>query len=269
MSIAKDEQRKFDQKLRYHLDRPRQMPWRVPEADGSLDAYKILVSEIMLQQTQVARVIPKYIAFLKKFPDIQALCSASLGEVIIAWSGLGYNRRAKYLHEAAKQLSKSATWDYQHLIACQGIGPNTAKAIRVYAYNKPEVYAETNIRTVYITHFFKNEHSVSDTAIQSLVAATIDRNNPRAFYWALMDYGHELKRSARSSSQKSLHYKKQSKFIGSTRQIRGQVLHAFTQRPYSHAELRSIIDDPRLERILLQLIDEGLVTKTKGMLGLP
>ncbi len=137
----------------------REMPWRAAEADGSFDPYKILVSELMLQQTQVARVVPKFTEFVAKFPTLEALANASLGDVLKAWQGLGYNRRAKYLHSAAQALiSKEAPWKCEDLVALAGVGPNTAGAVLAYAYNQPVLFVETNVRSVFIHHFFNGQN---------------------------------------------------------------------------------------------------------------
>src|SRR4030095_9666003 len=145
--------------LEYYREHGRELPWRHP----GTTVYEILVSEMMLQQTQVKRVIPKYQSFLKRFPTIQSLANAPLSEVLSEWSGLGYNRRAKYLHDAAKQLvSKVGPWKLEDLTECKGIGHNTAVAVLVYAYNRPLVFIETNIRTVCIHHFFNDKENITD-----------------------------------------------------------------------------------------------------------
>lgn len=244
----------------YYQNHQRDMPWREPEPNGSFDAYKILVSELMLQQTQVPRVIPKYREFVAKFPNVHSLAKARLSEVIKAWSGLGYNRRAKYLHEAAKYLAvKPQPWKYEDLLTLKGIGPNTTAAICVYAYNEPRTFIETNIRTVYIHHFFADQSGIADKDILSLLEQTLDRKNPREFYWALMDYGTYLKTSIGNLSQKSKTYAKQSTFKGSNRQIRGQVLKLLTSGPHTLAELKHSIKDERLETVLVSLVNEGFI----------
>lgn len=104
----------------YYAKHGRDLPWRRPDSE---DPYKILVSEIMLQQTQVQRVIPKYHSFLERFPSVESLAEAPLATVLSEWSGLGYNRRGKYLHEAARVLVvKGAPWQLEDLVACKGIG---------------------------------------------------------------------------------------------------------------------------------------------------
>lgn len=239
----------------------RRLPWRDPDANGQFDVYKILVSEIMLQQTQAGRVIPKYQQFIERFPDVHALARAPLAEVLMTWSGLGYNRRAKYLHEAAKQLSaKAQTWSYEELVACKGIGPNTAAAIRVYACNEPRVFIETNIRTVFIHHFFADKDGVHDNEILPLIGETMDAEHPREWCWALMDYGVYLKTTVGNASRSSKHYAKQSKFKGSKRQIRGEVLRILAGGSRTHQELAELIQDERLEAVVQDLQQDGLIS---------
>lgn len=238
------------------------LPWRQPQGD-TFDAYRVAVSELMLQQTQVSRVIPKYHQFLEYFPTVQDLASAPLGDVLRVWSGLGYNRRAKFLWQAARQVVR----DYQgifpkelnELIKLPGIGSNTAGAILAYGYGRPAVFVETNIRTVYIHHFFRDRTDVPDKAILGLVAETMDTEHPREWYWALMDYGSYLKQSVGNLSRLSKTYAKQSTFQGSRRQIRGQVLQLLGVGPRTITELRSRIPDKRLAAVLDDLLSEELV----------
>src|ERR1700757_4849513 len=169
----------------------RDMLWR-----RDTRAYYVLVSELMLQQTQVDRVIPKFEAFVRAFPDEQKLADATLGDVLRLWQGLGYNRRAKFLHEAAKRIVELGSFpsDEAELMALPGVGKNTAGAIVAYAFNKPALFIETNVRAVYIHHFFASHELVDDRDIRELLEKTIDRKHPREFYWALMDYGNYLKK---------------------------------------------------------------------------
>ncbi len=248
--------------LDYYQANKRAMPWR-----ETYDLYDVLVSEIMLQQTQVLRVIPKFEAFMKRFPSIQSLADASLADVLITWQGLGYNRRAKYLHEAAKQLIVSnppTTLD--DLIRLPGIGKNTAAAICAYVYNQPVAFIETNIRTVYIHEFFQDRADVSDKEILEIVARTIDSSNPREWYWALMDYGTFLKSQNLGSITRSRAYVKQSAFQGSLRQARGDILRRLAPGPVSIREL-TVLDD-RYPRALQALIADGLVEQHQDIVCL-
>ncbi len=228
------------------------MPWREHPSP-----YFVLVSELMLQQTQVGRVLPKFREFVRRFPDLQVLGQAGLGDVLAAWSGLGYNRRAKYLWQIARHVQE-VPQTFEALVALPGIGPNTAGAILAYAYNQPVVFVETNIRTVFIHHFFE-QALVSDKQIREKVAATLPVNNQPEWYWALMDYGTYLKATAGSQLHRVQGYKKQSRFEGSLRQVRGQVLKLLVQGQFSRAELASHIPDTRLPLVLADLQREGLI----------
>ena len=144
------------------------LPWR-----ATTDPYRILVSEVMLQQTQVERVIPFYKNFLTRFPTVRALAAASLADVLAAWQGLGYNRRAKMLHEAAKavvaQHKGKMPHDAQTLLTLPGIGPYTASAVAAFSDNSDEILIETNIRTVITHHFFPEKDKVSDADILTVL----------------------------------------------------------------------------------------------------
>jgi A/G-specific adenine glycosylase len=210
-------------------------------------------------------VIPKYQEFLNTFPNVQVLAKAELSEVLKTWNGLGYNRRAKFLHEAAKKIMTDFRGRFpkttQELVSLPGIGPNTAGAIAAYAFNKPVVFIETNIRTVYIHHFFNCETNVADKQLISLIEKTLDKQHPREFYWALMDYGTFLKNTVGNAAKHSKHYAKQSKFHGSLRQIRGRVLKLLAQEPLAETELAKSIHDTRLTQVLNDLVSEKLITK--------
>lgn len=249
----------------YYRTQGRDLPWRQREPDGSVDPYRVLVSEFMLQQTQVSRVIPKFELFMAHFPGLGDLAGASLGGVLKSWSGLGYNRRAKFLHQTAQALvSKDHPWKYEDLVACPGIGPDTAGAILAYAYNQPTVFIETNIRTVLIYHFFRGKVAVSDVQLRQCAAEMLDRDNPREWYWALMDYGSHLKSTVGNQNRASKTYSKQSPFQGSQRQIRGQIISLLTNQKCSPQELNSLIPDDRLPAVLADLTREGLIVLGKA-----
>lgn len=246
----------------------RSMPWR-----DDTRPYYVLVSELMLQQTQVDRVIPKFQAFIAAFPDETALASASLGEVLVLWSGLGYNRRAKYLHDAAQMIVRAFNSvfpeNYEDIRKLPGVGPGTAGAILVYAFNKPIVFIETNVRTVYFHHFFDDGDKVSDKELVPLIEATIDAEHPREFYWALMDYGSWLKRRGAGRNAQSVHYKKQAPLKGSIREVRGQIIKSLSEGDSSEANLRSRLNaDGRFTPALEGLIRDGLVMQNEKNLYL-
>lgn len=251
----------------YYHQNSRILPWRVPEKDGTFDPYKILVSEMMLQQTQVPRVIPKYKAFLKTFPTVESLADAPLQAVLQAWQGLGYNRRAKFLREAAVKLVNVSFPDtIESLILLPGVGKNTAAALLVYAYNQPNVFIETNIRTVYIHHFFNDADQVSDKEILPIVESTLDIENPREWYWALMDYGTYIKSQGLNPSRLSRHYVKQSQFEGSVRQMRGEIIRLLADGPKTYKELSGLHEDPRFEVAIRGLTQEAIVLYHDGCL---
>lgn len=245
-----------------------ELPWRQPEADGSFDSYKILVSEVMLQQTQVSRVIPKYQEFLLVFPTVQQLAAAKLGDVLRTWSGMGYNRRAKFLWQAAQMVRQDYGGEIprklEELIKLPGVGKNTAGAVLTYAFNQPNVFIETNIRAVYIHHFFKDRQGVADQELKPIIEQTWDQNKPREFGWALMDYGSHLKATTGNAAARSKHHTKQSRFEGSLRQIRGQVIQLLAANPLSLQELQQAIVDNRLVKVLADLETEGLVQQNRS-----
>ena len=246
----------------------RDMPWR-----EDTRPYYVMVSEIMLQQTQVDRVIPKFEAFIERFPSVDALAKASLGEVVQMWSGLGYNRRAKFLHEAAIKVMGEYKGVFpetlEGLISLPGVGVNTAGAMLAYSYNSPSIFIETNIRTVYFYHFFQEREDVSDAELRAIVEATLDTEHPREWYWAMMDYGSYLKRQGIGQNNKSRHYKKQSPLKGSVREIRGQILKLLTTADFDERELRTmLVVDDRFEPALTSLEKEGLIAKTGQMFHL-
>lgn len=247
----------------FHRHGRHHLPWRQPDATGDFDPYKIMVSELMLQQTQVARVIPKYREFLEHFPTLPSLVQAPLAEVLRLWSGLGYNRRAKYLWQAAQVIDQKYGGkfpaDLHTLITLPGIGPNTAGAILAYAFDQPAVFVETNIRTVFIHHIFDDKQTVTDQAILTLLEKSLDREHPREWYWALMDYGAYLKQTAGNAARRSHHYRPQSRFQGSRRQVRGQVIRLLSDGPHSLQELQQHIADSRLTGVLEELLSETLI----------
>lgn len=246
----------------------RPMPWR-----DDTQPYYVLVSEIMLQQTQVDRVKPKFAAFISTFPTIDALAGAGLDDVLRLWSGLGYNRRAKFLHSAAKMVRDECEGVFpdtlQGLLKLPGVGVNTAGALLAYSFNQPSIFIETNIRTVYFYHLFAHQNMVDDKELRALVEQTVDAEHPREWYWALMDYGTYLKRNGVGQIDKSRQYKKQSPLKGSVREVRGQIIRALTKSALSVEALSEDISaDERFEPALGGLLKDNLVTMTNDILHL-
>lgn len=262
MYITEDQIIQFQEKIiDFYNQHGRQFAWRLTQ-----DPYHILVSEFMLQQTQTNRVEPKYEQFLQKFPTLQDCARSPLSDVLTMWQGLGYNRRAKYLHETAKVLVEShegiISQDASELCNLPGIGPYTAAAVCTFSYNKPFVFIETNIRTVFIDEFFRDQDNVHDRNILSLIDATLLKNNPRIWYYALMDYGACLKKMGNNVSTQSVHYNKQSKFEGSNRQLRGMIIKMLTQQiSINRHDIEMLLDrkDHRIAFVLESLIRDGLV----------
>jgi A/G-specific adenine glycosylase len=189
----------------------------------------------MLQQTQVGRVLEKYKAFLRTFPDFSSLARAPLGGILKAWQGMGYNRRALSLKLAAEMVTKEFGGrlppSEDHLFRLPGIGRYSASAILAFAFNKPTIFIETNIRRVFIHHFFRGRNDVKDSEIFPLVEETLDSIQPREWYYALMDYGVMLKKEFANPNRRSAHYKKQTPFQGSNRQMRGAILRLLSEKP--------------------------------------
>lgn len=240
------------------------MPWR-----QRTDAYAVLVSELMLQQTQVARVIPKFTAFMAVFPTIGDLAAAPLADVLRVWSGLGYNRRALFLHQTAQQTTAAGgelPRTLHDLVQLPGVGVNTAGAILNYAYNEPTVFVETNIRTVYLHHFFADTlEPVSDRQLRALVAHTLVAETPREWFWALMDYGSHLKATAGGRLQQSRHHKKQTSFKGSLREMRGRIIRVLASGQLTTDALAlQVAADARFAPALESLRRDGLIVHASG-----
>jgi len=251
----------------FYYKNKREMLWR-----ETRDPYKILVSEVMLQQTQVSRVLKKYPEFIEAFPSLDILAKAPLKRILSVWQGMGYNRRAIALKNIADEVVREyggVIPDDPILLAkFPGIGKNTAGAIATFAFNKPSVFIETNIRRVFIHHFFshKNHHSVRDKDILPLIEKTLDRKNPREWYWALMDYGSALPKTVMNPNKKSRHYAKQKPFKGSNREVRGLILRILLEKgSLPPAQLKAYIDRPELHKNLNDLVHEGFLKK-KGKL---
>jgi len=268
VTLSTDEIRAFRQKIYdyYSLNR-RNLPWR-----QTTNAYNIVVSEMMLQQTQVERVKDKYRGFIEAFPDFHALAMAPLKEVLSVWQGLGYNRRALALKQCAEEAISSyggeLPQDLEGLCKLPGIGRATAGEILAFAFNVPTVFIETNIRRVFIHEFFDGEDNVMDKKILPLVEATLDRENPREWYWALMDYGSMLKKKVVNPNRRSAHYARQSAFEGSDRRIRGIILRTLLKKAYvTEKELLCdvSIDQGRLTGILGKMAEDGLIREKDGL----
>jgi A/G-specific adenine glycosylase len=250
----------------YYGTHGRDLPWR-----RTTDPYRILVSEFMLQQTQVERVLSKYPEFLGRFPHVGVLARAPRRDVLLAWQGLGYNRRAIALHDTAKRVDRefrgTIPLDRATLDSFPGIGNATAGAVVVFSTNRPEIFIETNIRRVYIHLFFPDVSHVRDRDIEPILGKTLLRRRPRDFYYALMDYGSFLKRGPGNPNIRSASYSRQSRFEGSDRQVRGFILRrllAAGEIPDKVLRSSVPVGRRRLERILLGLSKDGFIERSGG-----
>lgn len=304
MQLNRQQIERFQEKIGdFYKKNRRDLPWR-----NTINPYYIVVSELMLQQTQVPRVIEKYHEFLKKFPTFQNLSNALTADVLAAWQGLGYNRRALYLKGIADKIVKEfdnvLPDDPTILQTFKGLGHATARSIVIFTYNKPEVFIETNIRRVFIHEFFSNqnkpltltlsakgrgnpfspspslqprltrtgeggkllEKKISDSQLYPLIEQTLDKTNPREWYYALMDYGSIISKTTQNPNRKSRHYTKQSKFEGSFRQVRGTILKILLkEKVLSVEKLHQSINTPSeyFQTALTQLANEGFLVVTK------
>lgn len=257
----------------YYKEKKRILPWR-----ENINSYYIFVSEFMLQQTQVSRVINYFNSFIEKFPTFKALSQAPQSAILESWSGLGYNRRAMYLHQGAKiiteQYKEFIPDSVKILKKIKGIGEYTASALVTYSYNRPTLFVETNIRTVCFSIFeqYFSEEKISDKQLIELIEQIIDKENPREWYYAMMDLGTELKKILpKAHLKKSSSYQKQSLFVGSMRAIRGKIIKILTnnnQQKVIRKELELLCNDQRADSCITNLIKEGLIEEQEDFLYL-
>ena len=239
------------------------MEWR-----HTTDPYHIVVSEIMLQQTQVPRVARIYPAFIRKFPDFPSLAAAPQTELLAAWQGMGYNRRALSLRKPAETVIRHhggiLPENPDLLKTLPGLGPATASSIAAFAFNLPVVFIETNVRRVFIHSFFPDNAVVDDRDLYPLVEACLLPDNSREWYWALMDLGTALKTAIPNPNRRSRQYVRQSSFAGSDRQIRGALLKQLLV--LGKADTRTLADligtdETRITEILQDMTNEGFFVR--------
>ena len=264
------------QKLIYdfYKNNKREFIWR-----EQITPYKIIVSEIMLQQTQTSRVIPKFENWIKLFPDFKTLSSASNHDILSAWQGLGYNRRGLALGKIAQLVMKEhhgqLPSDPEVLKTFPAIGTNTAGSVCAFAFNKPITFIETNIRTVFTHSFFPGQSEISDKQLLPIITQTLDENNARDWYYALMDYGVHLKKELPRINAASKHYTRQSKFEGSKRQVRGLIIKILTQlERVEYQELIEMIDfqipinTHDRHQVIEDLVSEKIIYQSRNILSL-
>lgn len=254
----------------YYTTHKRPFPWRETH-----DPYQIMVSEFMLQQTQTDRVTPKYLRFIEKYPTVQDLAKADFKDILQMWSGLGYNRRALALKKSAEyivdQFNGNIPTNERQLQMLPGVGPYTAAAICAFAFNKPTLLIETNIRTVFIYFFFQNATQVHDNDIVPLILKTMDATNPREWMYALMDYGVMLKKRFVNPGRKSKLYTHQTPFHGSPRELRGKILRLLID--YDRLSEKDIasnlcVDENDIRSVVDKLVKEKLINKNQRVIQL-
>lgn len=266
----------------WHKKNYRPMEWR-----DTKNPYRILVSEIMLQQTQVARVKEKYAEFVKKFPTVQILANAPLGDVLRAWSGLGYNRRAKYLHHCAKEVVEKHQGkfpsSYEELVKLPGIGRSTAGALLAFAFDEDTPMIDTNIRRILVRTFFNGKNVPSDKELYAFASSLIPKGKGRVWNYAMLDLGATTctaRNHADDCPINTLHgkvsdfvYKKpQKKFAGSERFYRGKLLkHLAQQTSLTSAQVAKVLADYPHDRAVLlkKMAGEGMIVKRKAHYSLP
>lgn len=238
---------KFQSRLKEHISHFTDTVWSAYKTSTRIDMpwrknhnpYYVLLSEMMLQQTQITRVVDYFHAFTDRWPCLCDIAEAPLGDVLEAWMGLGYYRRAKYLHACAMAICKNhkgvVPRDKEVLLTLPGIGDYTSSAILAFAYNISAVVVETNIRRAIIHHFFEGETRVLEKDVREYVQLTMDRARPRLWYWALMDYGASLIYKVQNPNRRSAIYIRQSKFEGSNRQVRAAILRVLVREERMHA----------------------------------
>ena len=259
----------------FYKKNKRDFPWR-----NTKDPYRILVSEVMLQQTQAPRVVAFYQRWIKRFPNPKALAGAKFSEIYPFWQGLGYNRRALALQKTAQkavaEFKGKLPANITTLETFPGIGPYTARAISIFSFNTPIACIETNIRRVFLYHFFKDKNGVSDEQILKIAERACPAKpwRSREWHWALMDYGAYLKTAVPNPNRRHKNYTVQSKFEGSLRQIRGAILRMLSGEPMSAKELTVRIKKltgqsaERTKKVILALEKEELIVGDKKMYSL-
>ena len=274
--------------LKWYAANKRDLPWRQTD-----DPYHILVSEVMLQQTQVDRVIPKYQAFLAAFPTIEHLAAAKTSNVISLWSGLGYNRRAVYLQKAAQEIvarGGNVPDAEEALQQLSGVGVYTSRAVLCFAFHRDVPVIDTNIRRVFSRYFFEGKGSVEE--IDARVARSVPRGNGTAWNNALMDFGSILCTAAApacgvcpvnstcaackvGNQERYLRIASpQKKFKDSRRQYRGMVLRMLKDAPEQGIVVQMLQQGMKkskkfIDSIIDELEKDSLVVRKKEYVSLP
>ena len=262
--ISQKKIKNFQEKiLAWYEKNKRDLPWR-----KTTNPYEILVSEIMLQQTQVDRVIPFYHRFLASFPDLESLAKAEKHSLLEHWSGLGYNSRVLRLQKLAQQV-KELPQEKEALENLPGIGPYTSSAILAFAFNKPFPVIDTNIRRV-LLHEFQLSVETPQTELQDLALQCIPRGKSRIWHNALMDFG-ALQATSKKTGIESL--SKQSAFKGSTRWVRGQIVKTLLkERKISiyafKKDLKEKYSSQTIDRIMQKMEKDDIIKREGNQIAL-
>lgn len=250
--------------LDWYYENGRKLPWR-----ETTNPYYIHISEVMLQQTQVDRVIPYFHRRIKSFPNYKTLANASKLDLLTHWSWLWFNSRALRLQECAKIITDTYNWkleqDREFLMKLPGIWPYTSAAIMSFAWNQEVPVIDTNIRRVLI-FLFKLEESILLKELENFAISIIPSNKSRDWHNALMDYGSSIL-TAKKTKIKSLW--KQSKFEGSDRQVRGWIIKQITKKKeltikiiqdeFPNKNIITILDSMKKEKTILVVWDKILL----------
>ena len=252
----------------YEKNKRDELPWRWTNK-RPVSPYHILVSEIMLQQTQVSRVLDKFPKFIAAFPAIGDIARASLSEVLNEWQGMGYNRRGLYLKQCAEELMERFNGEMPSersvLAALPGIGPYTSGAISCFGFNTPEIFLDTNIRKFFLHYFFKNANKkISDKEISPIAERLLYRENPRLWNYALMDYGALVLSRKSELLSRAKNYRKQSPFFGSNRFFRSQIVQYLLKRKKVSLEELQKISPRNIRPLLDALCKERLIREIRS-----
>jgi A/G-specific adenine glycosylase len=242
--------------LSFYKKYGRDLPWR-----KTTDPYKILLSELMLQQTQVNRVVPYYEKWIARWPTLDTLASASRVEVLSAWMGLGYNTRAVNLHKTVQKIVTEFDGDVvqamKYYKKLPGIGKYTSQAVQIFSTNADLVTVDTNIRRIFIAEFHLSE-DISDKDLWEYAEQCLPKGRSREWHNALMDYGALFFTSQRTGIKPKT---QQSPFEGSDRQIRAAILRFLLYDPSSFETIHRAlcVEKGRLRKILGKMVDEELL----------
>ena len=268
--------------LQWGLPRLRDLPWR-----HTRDPWAILVSEVMLQQTQVLRVVPKWLVFMQRFPTVEHCAAAPLGDVLRVWQGLGYPRRARNLHAAAAEVARLGHFprSLEALLALPCVGQYTARAVQAFAFEIDAAVVDTNIARVYAR---VGGRSLTAREVQAAADEAVPKGSGWEWNQCLMELGAVLCRPAPNCGECPVQdvctwhgvgddpaigsagvSRTQPRFEGSERQARGRLMRALTAGPVPATDAATVLAHPAAERLLAALCAEGLVHRDGGTLRLP